>query len=85
MRDGTERTVKGTIVNDIYGIDKRIYKGTSTAFFLTHIPSGVLITNADKKKSLMEIANLPEMIDQTDPAKIAKAVGKYWNDRWWKG
>lgn len=96
MRTGESRQVTGYIVNDIYGIDKRITQKTtyneqgeekvsqSSDFFLTHIPTGVLITNARTRKALMELVNRPDMVDQNDMHQMALAVAGYWNQREWK-
>lgn len=84
MRDGTEQVIEGDVVNEIYGIDKRKVGDFPIAYYMTHIPSGVLVTNARTKKALMEIANLPQMIDQTDHNKMREAVAGYWNRKGWK-
>lgn len=96
MRDGSVREVTGSVVNDIWGIDKRVTeKVTRTGngeervsktqdYFLTHIPTGMLVTNAKKKRTLMEIANLEALMDENDPLKIIAVVMKFWDDRWWK-
>lgn len=96
MRSGEERTVEGEIVNDIWGIDKRMTQKTtytkngeekvsqSSDYFLTHVPSGTLITNARTKRALMEIANLPIMIDQNNFQLMMVAVNEYWESKGWK-
>lgn len=81
MNDGTTKTVEGVIVNDIWGIDKREDK----CFYLTHIPTGTLITNGKTQKVLKEFVNGQDVIDETDLQKIANEVVKFWNTRWWKG
>ena len=97
MRDGTTRRVNGLVINQRWGIDKRITQETkitkngeeralsSSDFFLTHIPTGVLITSGHTQKILKELVNRPDMIDEDELPKIAKAVGKFWNSRGWQG
>lgn len=84
MRDGSEQVIEGDVVNEIYGIDKRKVGDFPISYYMTHIPSGVLVTNARTKKALMEIANLPQMIDQTNHDKMRETVARYWNKKGWK-
>lgn len=96
MKDGSSNEVTGSIINGVWGIDKRVFeKKTYTAsgeervsksqdYYLTHIPSGMLVTNSKKKRTLMEIANLSSLMDENDPRKILTAVMRFWDDRWWK-
>ena len=96
MRDGTTKEVEGEVVNGVWGIDKRATQkvtynangeekvSTTSDYFLTHVPSGVLITNARTKKALMEIANLEDLMDEDDMTKVGRAVIAYWNNRGWK-
>lgn len=96
MRDDSEQEVQGIVVNGVWGIDKRTTtkttytangeekKSNSSDFFLTHIPTGTLVTNARTRKALMEIANLEDLMDEEDLGAIAKAVVKYWNAKGWK-
>ena len=96
MRDGKTESVEGLIVNNRWGIDKRTTEtkrqtkdgekvSLSSSFFLTHIPTGVLITNANTQKALRELVNRPDMIEEDDLKNIAVAVGKFWNERGWQG
>lgn len=97
MKDGTEKKVSGLVINNRWGIDKRQYEVVKTnkngesrttlssCFYLTHIPTGILVTNANTQKALKELVNRPDMIEEDDPKKIAKAVGDFWNERWWQG
>lgn len=96
-KDGTTEVVEGIIVNDIWGIDKRTTENVtytskgekrsnkSSDYYLTHIPSGMLVTVASTRKTLMEIANLEALMDENDPYAIWNAVLKYWDKRGWKG
>ena len=97
MKDGTEKTVSGMVFNNRWGIDKRQYEvikinkngesrtTLSSCFYLTHIPTGALVTNANTQKTLKELVNRPDMVEEDDPKKIVKAVGDFWNERWWQG
>lgn len=97
MKDGTEKKVSGLVINNRWGIDKRQYevaktnkngesKTTLSSFFcLTHIPTGILVTNANTQKALKELVNRPDMIEEDDLKKIAKATVDFWNERWWNG
>lgn len=96
MKDDTTQEVDGIIVNGIYGIDKRTTqeetqtkngetKVTNTsAFCLTHIPTGILVTTSRTRKTLMELANLSEMTDLTDLTKMVNIVVAFWEKRNWK-
>ena len=81
MKDGTKKDVSGIVIDGVWGIDKREDK----SFYLTHIPTGALVTNASTQKALKELVSRPDMIDETSVDKIAKAVGDFWNSRRWKG
>lgn len=81
MKDGTEQEVSGLVIDGMWGIDKRDDK----FFYLTHVPTGALVTNARTQKALKELVSRPDMVDETDISKIAKAVGDFWNSREWKG
>lgn len=95
MKDGTEREVTGVVIGD-YGIDKRMSQkvtynaqgeekvSQSSDYFLTHIPTGMLLTSARTRKALLEIANRSNMIDQTDFTTMLKEIVDYWNSRGWK-
>ena len=97
MRNGEAHSVEGIIVNNIYGIDKRITTTvkknkdnservlSSSRYYLTHIPSGVLISGARTQKALKELANRQNMIDQHDFKVMGKEVGDFWNSRGWQG
>ena len=97
MKDGTKKTVTGLVINNRWGIDKRQYEtvktnkngetrtSLSSCFYLTHVPTGVLVTNANTQKALKELVNRPDMIEEDDLKKIAKAVGDFWNSNGWKG
>lgn len=96
MKDGTYKLVTGLVVNNRWGIDKRQQEvkrqtkdgekvSLSSSFFLTHIPTGVLVTNANTQRALKELVNREDMIEEDDPGKIAKAVGAFWNERGWIG
>lgn len=81
MKDGSEQEVSGLVIDGRWGIDKREDK----FFYLTHVPSGALVTNARTQKALKELVSRPDMVDEEDAGKIAKAVGRFWNERWWQG
>lgn len=86
MRDGTIQTVEGTVVGN-WGVDKRtvMMDGKPTlSYFLTHIPSGILITNAKTQKKLLELANQPDLVNEEDPFQMAKAVTKFFDNVGWK-
>ena len=97
MKDGTKKTVTGLVINNRWGIDKRQYEvvktnkngesktALSSFFCLTHLPTGILVTNANTQKALKELVNRPDMIEEDDPKKIAKATTDFWNERWWNG
>ena len=97
MKDGSSTLVEGVIINNKWGIDKRqqeVKKTTkageervslSSSFFLTHIPTGCLVTNANTQKALREFVNRFDVIDEDDPVKLAKALGQFWNERGWIG
>ena len=97
MKDGTKKTVTGLVINNRWGIDKRQYEVVKTnkngetrttlssMFCLTHLPTGILVTNANTQKALKELVNRPDMIEEDDPKKIAKATTDFWNERWWNG
>lgn len=80
MNNGSTQEVNGLIVNNRWGIDKRL-----SSFYLTHIPTGALVTNANTQKTLKELINRDDMIEEDDVKKIAKAVGDFWNERGWRG
>lgn len=81
MKNGTKVEVKGLVIDGKWGIDKREDK----FFYLTHIPTGALITNAKTQKALKELVSRPDMVDEDDPMKIYKAVCNFWNSRRWQG
>lgn len=81
MRDGTTQKVNGIVINNRWGIDKR---EQLSSFFLTHIPTGALVTNARTQKALKELVNRADMIEEDDPQKILDAVAKFWNERSWQ-
>ena len=83
MKDGTTQSVTGLVINNRWGIDKRTL--SSSGFYLTHIPTGTLVTNASTQKALKELVNQPDMIEEDDLKKIAVATVKFWNARDWKG
>jgi len=96
MKNGTEQTVTGIVINKRWGIDKRAQEvvrqtkdgekvSLSYSFCLTHIPSGILVTSANTQKALKELINREDMIDEDDFHKMAVAVGKFWNQRGWQG
>ena len=96
MKDGTSKEVEGLIINDRWGIDKRQFETKkmtkdgekttlSSGFYLTHIPTGTLITNANTQKALKELVNRPDMIEEDNLEKIAKAMFSFWDSREWKG
>lgn len=97
MKDGSEREITGTEIVPGYAYDKREIgvsetinsKGErrvvkSTTYVLTHIPTGALITSADKANSLKLLCTEPEFFEEFDPWKILKAVGRFWNKYDWK-
>lgn len=97
MKDGTKKTVTGLVINNRWGIDKRQYEVVkinkngekkttlSSCFYLTHIPTGILVTNANTQKALKELVNRPDMIEEDDLEKILYATVDFWNERWWQG
>lgn len=97
MKDGRSILVEGVIINGKWGIDKRQQEvrrqtksgeekvSLSSSFFLTHIPTGCLVTSANTQKSLREFVNRFDVIDEDNPEKLAKALGKFWNERGWIG
>ena len=97
MKDGEEKEVTGIVINERWGIDKRQYETTrtnkngeskttlSSCFYLTHIPTGILVTNANTQKALKELVNRPDMIEEDDLEKILYATVDFWNERWWQG
>lgn len=97
MKDGSISHVEGLVINSRWGIDRRCTVSETTCkngntritnscgYYLTHIPSGMLISNASTQKALKELINREDMIDEDDPKKIIKAVGKFWNERGWQG
>ena len=97
MKDGTEKKVSGLVINNRWGIDKRQYEVVKTnkngesrttlssCFYLTHLPTGILVTNANTQRALKELVNRPDMIEEDDLEKILYAVVDFWNERWWQG
>ena len=97
MKDGTSKSVTGMVFNNRWGIDKREYESfktnkngetrrtLSSYFCLTHIPTGMLVTNGNTQKVLRELINRPDMIEEDDLKKIAIATVKFWNERGWQG
>ena len=97
MKDGTKKTVTGLVINNRWGIDKRQYEVVkinkngekrttlSSCFYLTHIPTGILVTNANTQKALKELVNRPDMIEEDDLENIMMATVDFWNERWWQG
>lgn len=97
MKDGTKKTVTGLVINNRWGIDKRQYEVVkinkngekrttlSSCFYLTHIPTGILVTNANTQKVLKELVNRPDMIEEDDLENIMMATVDFWNERWWQG
>lgn len=97
MKDGSVREITGTEIIPNYAYDKREI-GTSetinnkgekrvvktTTYVLTHIPTGVLITSADRVNSLKLLCMEPEFFEEFDPAKMIKAVGRFWNKYDWQ-
>lgn len=97
MKNGTKKTVTGLVINNRWGIDKRQYEVVkinkngekkttlSSCFYLTHIPTGILVTNANTQKALKELVNRPDMIEEDDLENIMMATVDFWNERWWQG
>ena len=97
MKDGTEKKVSGLVINNRWGIDKRQYEVVrinkngekkttlSSCFYLTHIPTGILVTNGNTQKVLKELVNRPDMIEEDDLENIMMATVDFWNERWWQG
>lgn len=83
MRDGSDQEIEGEVVNGVWGIDKRTI-GKGSGYYLTHVPTGTLITNSRTKRSLMEIANLEDLMDEDDMTKVGRAVIAFWDERGWK-
>lgn len=97
MKDGSEREVEGTQIIPDYAYDKRVIstgtvynkrgearETTSTTYCLTHVPTGTLITSSDKVNSLKLVCMEPEFFEEYDPAKLIKAVGRFWNRHNWQ-
>ena len=97
MLDGTTRQVTGLVINRRWGIDKRTTTTimtnkdgeertlSSSDFYLSYLPTGMLITSGRTQRVLKELVNRPDMIDEDDPFRIAEAVIDFWNKRGWKG
>lgn len=97
MKDGTTRQITGLVINQRWGIDKRSVENvtytkngeqkttTTSGYYLTHIPTGILVTNANTQRILKELANTQELINEDDLHKIIKAVASFWEDKWWVG
>lgn len=96
LQKGGTREVTGLVINKIWGIDKRqsftevtnkngeVRTLSSQDFYMTHIPTGVLVTNASTQKALKELANQPEMINPKGFQEIINCVYKFWDARGWK-
>lgn len=96
LKDGSSTLVEGVVINGRWGIDKRATEtkrqtkdgekiSLSSSYFLTHIPTGCLVTNANTQRALKELVNRSDMIEEDNPKKIATAVGAFWNERGWIG
>lgn len=97
MKDGSSKEVEGTEIIPDYAYDKReilsntiinargekVVKKTTTNI-LTHIPTGAMITSADKINTLKLICSEPEFFEEFDPQKIIKALHRFWNRYDWK-
>ena len=97
MKDGSTKEVEGTLIVPDYAYDKReLYNETitnskgeqkvvrTTTYVLTHIPTGMLITSADKVNSLKLLCAEPEFFEEFDKVAIIKAVGRFWNKHGWQ-
>lgn len=96
MKDGTEQTVTGIVINKRWGIDKRqqeVKKSTrdgekvtlSSSYCLTHIPTGILVTTANTQRALKELVNREDMWEEDDLHKMLEVVVEFWNSKGWQG
>jgi hypothetical protein len=97
MKDGSTKEVEGTTIVENYAYDKReLYNETVTnskgeskvvrtyTYVLTHVPTGTLITSADKVNSLKLLCAEPEFFDEFNPQALIKAVYRFWNKHNWQ-
>ena len=97
MKDGSTKEVEGTLIVPDYAYDKReLYNETITnskgeskvvrtyTYVLTHVPTGTLITSADKVNTLKLLCREPEFLIEFDPQTMIKAVGRFWNKHDWQ-
>lgn len=97
MKDGGREEVEGVVINERWGIDKRTTEVTrmmksgeektslSSCFYLTHIPSGILVTNANTQKALKELVERLDSVNDEDYRAMLDVTGDFWNERGWKG
>ena len=97
MKDGSTKEVEGTELVPGYAYDKRelvndvIFTKNgerkevkSYTYVLTHIPTGTLITSADKVNTLKLLCMEPEFLIDFDTQTMIKAVGRFWNKHDWQ-
>ena len=79
MKDGTVREVEGTKLNDRFH-----YHKAENTYWLTHTPSGQLVTSAKKVKLLRELVNEPEFFDdQLTISRLYEAYCRWGNRHFW--
>ena len=80
-----DQTVRGKIVNGVWGVDKR-----DKVYCLTHIPTQSIpygFGNSKKQSTLVELAKILPVFttpNQNILYKTKYICSKYWNDRNWK-
>lgn len=80
MKDGSVEEVEGTKLNDNFH-----YHKSENLYWLTHTPSGRLVTSAKKVKSLRELINEPEFFDDNlTVTAMHKAYVRWANRNMWK-
>lgn len=89
MENGTKPEVKGEVLpsRPSFGIHKREDK----MFVITHIPSGMHVVSADKKKQLVELLDNEEFampcwaksaeISVTDVNRLSKIIGEFYSKK----
>lgn len=78
MKDGTKQEITGTEIIPNYAYDKR-----NGVYCLTHIPTGILITNSSKAGALKLLCTEPEFLEEFEAKKIMLAVCRFWNKYEW--
>lgn len=79
MKDGSVKEVEGTKLTDQFH-----YHKDEGLYWLTHTPSGMLVTSAKRVKSLKELINEPEFFDDLTVKSMFEAYKRWTQRNQWK-